>query len=48
MFVAEEDIVEVLDKTAVKPAILESLKLTPVPKVLFRKEVVEFILATLN
>jgi hypothetical protein len=48
MFIAEESILEALDKTDVKLALIESLEIIPVSKVPFRKEVVDFILATLN
>jgi len=48
MFVAEEDILDALDKSAVKLALIESLKLTPVSTDLFQREVRQFISATLN
>ena len=48
MFTAEEDILEALDKSAVKIALLESLKLTPAPKDPFRKELIGFISSSLN
>lgn len=48
IFTAHEDLLEMLNKSTVKNALLESLRLTPSPKDSFRREVVEVISASLT